>query len=501
MISVDSHRPAHDLPTAPVIGGGQRFDLPTAPVANPARLSQTVGSFALADEKVVEQVVSYAAHAGSAWGQLTGSERGRMMLAAADALEIGIADRATTLTREQGKVLWESQLDIGGAPRLLRYYAELAPRLDEEEVVEDERGTTVVRRVPMGPTVVIVPWNYPVYLCMMVLAPALAAGNPVIVKPSEFAPIALTETLTTLASNLPPGVVSVVPGLGHEAGSALVRHPKVRKVLFTGGVETGRSVLRDAAHNIASVSLELGGNDPAIVLDSAKLDDEMIREIRRSVYTCSGQVCFNIKRIYVQRGAYDRFVSLFREAVDELVVGDGMDPDSSIGPLNNQRQFDAVTGLLARTRASGARVDTLGRQLDPDSWQEGHFMLPSIVTDAPQTADIVALEQFGPSVPILSFDDVSDAVDLANDTEFGLAASVWSDDVDEALTIGRRIEAGSVFVNNHRVGSSDMTMPFGGMKRSGLGRNHGMWAIDECSELQALSHRPNTAAFPGPATT
>ena len=485
------------LATASVTGGGRSFAVPTAPVHNPARAAEVVGTFALAGADVVDQVVSYAAREGSVWSRMTGAERGRAMAAAADALEVEAAERARTLTLEQGKVLWESQLDVSGAPRLLRYYAELAPRVDEEELVEDQRGITVVRRTPMGPTVVIVPWNYPVYLCMMVMAPALAAGNPVIVKPSELAPLALTQTLEVLASHLPPGVVSVVPGLGGEAGSALVRHPLVRKVLFTGGVETGRSVLTDAAHGITSVSLELGGNDPAVVLDSAVLDDDMMREIRRSVYTCSGQVCFNIKRIYVHRSLHDRFVSMFRDAVDELVVGDGLDPSSSIGPLNNPRQLASVRDLLERTRSSGATVETLGRKLDAASWDGGHFMLPSIVTGAPQGSDIVALEQFGPTVPILAFDDVDEVVGLANDTEFGLAASVWSRDVDAALAVGRQIQAGSVFVNSHRVGSSDMTMPFGGMKRSGLGRNHGMWAVDECSELQALSHRPDTSAFPG----
>jgi len=347
---------------------------------------------------------------------------------------------------------------------------------------------------------VIVPWNYPVYLCMMVLAPALAAGNPVIVKPSEFAPLALTETLSILARQLPPGVVNVVPGTGPEAGAALVSHPLVRKVLFTGGTQTGRSVLRGAAENITSVSLELGGNDPALVLESAVVDDQLIGEMRRTVYTCTGQVCFNVKRIYVHRSLYDEFVDQFKSAVDEIVVGDGLHPESTIGPLNNRRQWESVTALVAETERQGGTVDVLGTAHPEARWDEGHFMLPSVITGVGHEATIVGCEQFGPTVPILPFDDEGDAVRMANDTEFGLAASVWSNDVDHALSLGRRIEAGSVFVNSHRVGSSDMTMPFGGMKRSGLGRNHGMWAIDECSELQALSHRPDTSAFPGPPT-
>lgn len=487
--------------TAAVLSGSADFAAELAPVLSPARPSEVVGWYAQASAAVVDEVVRTAAAAAPLWDGLGAPERGRLMAAAATALEDGIAERAELLTREQGKVLWESRLDVGGAPRLLRYYADLASTLDAEEVVRDERGMTVIRRVPMGPTVVIVPWNYPVYLCMMVLAPALAAGNPVIVKPSELAPLALTETLAILASHLPPGVVNVVPGSGPETGAALVSHPLVRKVLFTGGTRTGQSVLRGAAENITSVSLELGGNDPAIVLESAVVDDELVREIRRSVYTCTGQVCFNVKRIYVHRSLYDDFVDRFKAAVDEIVVGDGLHPESTIGPLNNRSQWESVTDLLARTEGQGGTVDVLGRAHPEARWDEGHFMLPSVVTGVGHEATVVGCEQFGPTVPILPFDDEDEAIRMANDTEFGLAASVWSDDVDHALALGRRLEAGSVFVNSHRVGSSDMTMPFGGMKRSGLGRNHGMWAIEECSELQALSHRPDTASFPGPPTT
>lgn len=467
-------------------------------VRNPARREEVVGRFALADAAVVDAVVAAAEQAGRAWGALAGAERAELLRRAADALDHDVATRAELLTREQGKVLWESRLDVGGASRLLRYYAELAEEAAREEVVEDARGTTVIRRTPVGPTVVIVPWNYPVFLCLMGLAPALAAGNPVIVKPSEYAPLALTETLALLSAALPEGVLSVVPGLGTEAGGALVTHPGVRKVVFTGGTATGRAILRDAAEQIKSVSLELGGNDPAIVLDSARLDDDTIRELRHSVYTCTGQVCFNVKRIYVHRSRHDELVELLRAAVDEIAVGDGLDARSTIGPLNNQRQFDAVRALVEQTRADGAKVETLGSAVDPAGWEQGWFLRPSIVTGIPHEAPLVACEQFGPLVPIVPFDDVEQAVAWANDTEFGLAASVWSEDAAHALEVGRRIRAGSVFVNSHRVGSTDMSMPFGGMKQSGLGRNHGMWAIDECSELQALAHRPDTAAFPGP---
>jgi aldehyde dehydrogenase len=434
-------------------------------VHNPARTAEVVGEYALADAATVDAVVTACAAAAPLWAALPGAERGRLLADAAAAIDTGIAGRAQLLSSEQGKVLWESRLDVGGAPFLLRYYAQLAERVDQEELVEDERGTSIVRRLPIGPTVVIVPWNAPVYLCMMSLAPALAAGNPVVVKPSEYAPLVLTDVLETLSRALPAGVLSVVPGLGGEAGSALVADPRIRKVVFTGGTTTGREVLRTAAQTIKSVSMELGGNDPAIVLDSAIIDDELIRQLRHAVFTTSGQVCFNVKRIYVQRRIHDEFVSRFRDAVDEIVVGDGLDPRSTIGPLINRRQFDQARGFVERARAAGAKLEELGTRLDPGAW-----------------------------------DELDQAVAWANDSEYGLAASVWSADVGHALEVARRIQSGSVFINSHRIGSSDISLPFGGMKQSGLGRNHGMWAIDECSELQAISHRPGKD-FPGPHNT
>src|SRR4051794_30637480 len=229
-------------------------------VHNPARFSEVVGRYALSTADVVDRVVQCAHAARAGWGSLTAVERGAYLARAAEAVEHDLGPRAELLTREQGKVLWESQLDLGGASRLLNYYASLAPNIDAEQVAVDERGTTIVRRLPMGVTALIVPWNYPVYLCLMGLAPALMAGNPVIVKPSEFAPLAITQTLATISAELPPGVLSVVPGTGAQAGTALVSHPLVRKVVFTGGTSTGRAILRNAAETIKSVSLELGGN-------------------------------------------------------------------------------------------------------------------------------------------------------------------------------------------------------------------------------------------------
>ncbi|GAB3615629.1 aldehyde dehydrogenase [Okibacterium endophyticum] len=487
-----------ELAVADVVSPVAATGLPYAEVFDPAHRSTVVGRYVLADADTVDRVVSFAAAAGRDWARLTGHERAAYLRAAADAVTADERSRAVLLTREQGKVLWESEVDVHSPARALRQNADLAETLDEDEVVVDARGTTILRRLPMGPTAVIVPWNYPIYLSLAGVAPALAAGNPVIVKPSEFAPLAITRTLELIAKVLPPGVLSVLPGDGATAGRALVSHPLIRKVIFTGGTVTGRQVVKDAADTLKSVSLELGGNDPAFVLDSAELSDDVIRELLRAVFTCSGQICINVKRIYVQRSRYAEFVAKFSDAANEIAVGPGLDPESTMGPVNNSKQFDAVTRIIEQTRGH-ADLRTLGRKVDPRGWDHGNFILPSIALDPPRDAPLVTLEQFGPVIPVLPFDDELDVIAEANVSEFGLASSIWSTDVEHALALARQVEAGSVFVNSHRMGSSDQSMPFGGIKQSGLGRNHGMWAIEECMELQAIAHRASPSEFPGPS--
>lgn len=484
---------------ARVVIGNEHVPSDYAPVVNPARNQEIVGHYALGTADHVERAVQTAHEAASAWGALGADGRAVLMSAAVPKLRSDVDGRARLLTREQGKVLWESLTDVGGPPAILEYFLGLAPEFGAPVATEDERGRIVTMRRPMGVTAVIVPWNYPVYLAFQHIVPALLAGNPVIVKPSEYAPLALTATVEILAQALPPGVLNVVPGSGAEVGTALTRHRLVRKVLFTGSTATGRRILHAGADTVKSVTLELGGNDPAIVLEDAKFTDDRISEMVRAVYTCAGQVCFNVKRIYVHESRIKEFTDSFAAAVDDIVVGNGLDERSTIGPLNNGPQFERVQGLLNEATADGGTVRTLGRKLSEESWLEGYFLLPSIVTGLPDAHNLVTCEQFGPVVPIVPFRTEEEALKLANDSEFGLAASVWSDDVDHAMSVAAQIEAGSVFINVHRMGASDMTMPFGGIKQSGLGRTHGMIALEECSDVQVIAHRANTDRFPGPA--
>lgn len=486
-------------PEAPVLVAGERVGSLYQPVVNPARTAEVVGQVAIGTAEHVDRAVAAAAAAFPGWSGLPVHERSAQLANAAAAITAIAGPLAELLTREQGKVLWESRVDVGGAAHILGWYTEQADVLAEDRVFrQDARGTVWTGRRPMGVTGVIVPWNSPVYLAFLGIAPALLAGNTVVVKPSEFAPLTLSRVLDVLAAHLPAGVVNVVPG-GAEAGAAIAAHPRVRKVFFTGSTATGQSVMRAAAGNLKNISLELGGNDPAIVLESARVTDRMVDELVKSVFTASGQICFNVKRIYVHRDHHREFLDRYTAAVDRLVVGNGLDPRSTMGPINNRPQFDRVTALVERTRDSGATVTTVGSRLDPVGWEDGLFLLPSIVSDVPPGAEVVTCEQFGPVVPVLPFDTDEAVIGYANDTEFGLGASVWSEDRDHALRVARRLESGSVFLNVHRMGASDVSMPFGGFKGSGMGRGHGLTALEACTELQTIADHVDVSGFPGPA--
>lgn len=485
----------------PIIPGmGLAVPTPLEPLLNPADLDETVGYCALGTAVTAERAVGAASDAFKDWSALGALERGRLLRLAAERLRVEEeGELPRLLTREHGKPLWESRLDVAGAATVLDYYAGLAEEYDRSTSVRTPIGEATLVRRPLGVTAVIVPWNYPVYLAFLMLVPALLAGNSVVVKPSELAPLTLTKVLEKLAALLPPGVLCVAQGAG-EVGAFLAAHPAIRGLYFTGSTETGKSIARSGAGNLKRLGLELGGNDPAILLDGAAFDDETIRELVRGVFTSSGQVCYSIKRIYVPAGRRAEFESRFIAACDELVVGNGLDPDVDMGPVNNAAQFEVVTKLTRGAARAGANVVSVGRKADPARWDAGYFLLPSIVTEVDSRDPVVTTEQFGPVVPIVGYEDVDDAIALANGTEHGLAASLWSADPSEALALAGRVDAGSVFVNAHRLGCSPLALPFGGTKQSGVGRRHGFVALEESSEMQSIVHVQDRSRLPGPGT-
>lgn len=484
---------------APVVDGQSVAVADSIPVANPADAAHPVGSTALADVDVLDRAVGAASAAFAAWRDLGAVARGTLIREGADALEAHIDDIAATIAAEVGKPLADARGDIGGSIAMLRSFVALVTELEQNEDRIGLPGTgqasfVRIRHVPVGPVGVIGPWNTPVFLAFNGIAPALASGCTVVVKPPAEAPLGLTATLRILAAHLPPGVLNVVPGRGSVIGSALAAHPGIRAVMFTGGTHAGRSVAVAGASNVKKVALELGGNDAAIVLADARIDDDLVTEMAAGCFSVSGQVCFNIKRIYVHRSRHDEFIERFSAAVSRIVVGDPFDPTVHMGPLTTREGYENALRLLEAARTAGADVVPLGIRAASADWDSGTYIAPTLVTGLPHDHELVLDEQFAPIIPVVPFDTDDEAIYETNRTEFGLSSSVWSADVTHAEDVARRIEAGNTYINVHRLGASVPLAPFGGVKQSGSGRTHGLHSLHHCTEEHAI------IAFDDPST-
>jgi acyl-CoA reductase-like NAD-dependent aldehyde dehydrogenase len=476
---------------ASVVDGERRRDDAWSPVRSPADPKVVIGEHAVSSPDQVRAAVAAAVRAFPQWRDLGVAARAELMTAAADELAALAPLAGRVIGLEVGKVAAESTVDANGACALLGAFADLASAVMRPVDLTGEEGTrpaaaAELHRVPVGPVAVIAPWNTPAYLTFHMISPALAAGCPVVVKPPEATPLAVTALLERLATMLPPGVVNVVQGPGDPVGEQLVSHPAVRAVMFTGGVIAGRRIMALAADTLKKVHLELGGNDPALILDSAVVDDTLLRELVAGAYSSTGQICYNVKRIYVHRSHYDALVDGLREMLSGLVVGDPFDPDAHIGPLTTEKGYTRTRRLLAGLAASGATVHRAGVRGRTAKWDDGYFVDPHVVTGMPPDAPLVVEEQFAPVLPVLPFNSDDEAVAEANRTEYGLGSSVWSRDTDHAMAVALRIEAGNTFINVHRVGASVRSVPFGGVKQSGLGRNRGTYSFEACTEEHAV---------------
>ena len=473
-------------------------DVPTrvySEVRDPGRLTDVVGEVAVGTTEDVDRAVAAAHEAFKTWRGCSLEERIERLRAAAQALEMRSAELADLLVREQGMLRRDTLRDAFNGVNSLREAAAMADPFLCAEEFDDGESWVRVEKIPVGVVAAIVPWNAPMSLTMGKIGPALAAGNTVVVKPSPFAPLAVSEALKTVARYFPPGVINFVHGEG-DVGPALTHHRLVRKISFTGGTRTGRAVMAAAALSIKNIGLELGGNDPAIVLDDVSPSD-IVSEIIKGVFPRSGQVCYAIKRIYVPTPMYSRFCDALCEAVDAYQVGHGADPRSTFAPMNNHAQYSFVCGLIERARGSGATVRELGGQVDPAGWHNGYYLRPTVVHDVPADAEIVLTEQFGPVIPVIAYDTEEQALAMANATEYGLGSSIWSPDIERASRLAQRVDAGMTFINSHaRTALGGRHMPFGGIKQSGLGRAGTTVGLSEYVEYHATSlNRKGVPAF------
>lgn len=446
-------------------------------VVNPA----TGACFTQAPSFTPAELDTIIARAGAAWPAWRSDPTARRaaLAAAADAVESAEDALAELLTREQGKPLAESHAEVSRTAARLRYFSELVP--ETVRLAHGMRGVdSEVHWRSLGPVAAIVPWNFPVQLASAKIAPALAAGNPVVLKPSPHTPVATLLLGSVLSSVLPAGVVTVVTG-PEPLGARLVRHPGIRRVTFTGSIPTGRMVAQDSASALKRAALELGGNDAAIILDDADMDG-IGDALFWSAFRNCGQVCMAVKRVYAPARRYDDAVDALAQRAKEVMVGDGMDEATRIGPVSNLPQLEKVERLVDEALADGARAAG-GRRLDGP----GYFFAPTVLVDVPPDSPVVCQEQFGPVLPVLPYARLDEAVAAANSTEFGVGGSVWGTDLDRAQAVAEQLECGTAWINRHAELALDQ--PFTGAKNSGLGVVGGPWSLYD-NLRPFVVHRP-----------
>ena len=459
-------------------------------IVNPARPSEVVGHAAAASRDDVDAAMRAAHDAFAGWSALSMPERAAHLRHVAEHLNADAEDtaaRARLLTREHGKTLFETNIEVTRLADRLAQVAGFADHLAAEDTVSGKMFDTVVTRKSRGVSLLIVPWNWPLAILGSKLPHALLAGNTVVIKLSEFATLAPAQTIMKIAAMLPPGVVNLVTGDGTVIGDDLVTHPLVRQVNFTGSIRVGRHVMQKAAENITPVTLELGGNDPGILLDDAPLSPEFFKKLYISCFLTTGQICMALKRLYVPRAMFDDVVDGLGAVIDNQVIGDGLKEGVTMGPLTTPQQKRAVETMLEEAKAAGQDIRYFGRIENEAEFAEGRFLRPSLVINADPALSVVKDEQFGPALPVIPYDGEDEAVAMANDSEYGLSSSVWSDDPARAVTLARRLEAGFTNINAHGPTAMDGLSPFGGVKQSGIGRNFGHDGVRQFQETQSIS--------------
>ena len=447
----------------------------TLDVINPAT-GRTLTAAPRADRAQLEQAVAAAKAAFPTWSATPLQHRAALLVKLAEALEAEQGEFARLLTQEQGKPLPQALWEIDWAIAALRYFATLD--LPPKVLKEDATQKIVRQHKALGVVAAITPWNFPVILLIFKVAPAPLAGNTVVAKPAPTTPLTTLKFGELCAGILPPGVVNVIVDQ-NDLGTALTSHPDVAKVAFTGSTATGKKVMASAAGSLKRLTLELGGNDAAIVLGDTDPKD-VAPKIYAAAMANAGQVCIAIKRLYVHDSIYDAVCDELGRLARETVVGDGLEPGTQMGPIQNQAQFEKVKGFLEDARQNG-KIVAGGGVLE----REGYFVQPTIVRDIRDDGQLVREEQFGPVLPVLRYSDIDEVIDRANDTDFGLGGSVWSSDRDRAFGVAARINSGTVWVNKHLDLGPDI--PYAGAKQSGIGTELGQEGLEEFTQATIIN--------------
>lgn len=420
------------------------------------------------------EAIAAAKAAFPKWKALSFDEREKYLDDFADALAEHREDFKVLLCKEQGKPAHHPQnICIDFTIQWIKDYAKM--RIKPQIIEDNEKHTIVVDHVPIGVVGMIMPWNFPFLLALWQIAPALLAGCPIVLKPSSFTPLTALRFGEIAAQIFPDGVFNVVPGKGSEVGAALGDSVDVAKIAFTGSTGTGKQLMEQAASTVKRLTLEMGGNDACIVLPDAEIDKD-IPQIAWGALGNSGQWCIAVKRIYVHESIYDEFLAKFIDFVSKLKMGDGMDPATDLAPINNKRQYNKLIAMLDDIKKNGYKIAyqaKLGDNCDPN----GNYIPITVVDNPPEDSKIVQDEQFGPIIPIIKWSDLDDVIEKANATRFGLGGSVWGKDRKNAEAVARRVDSGTIWVNEIHIHAVEI--PFGGIKESGLGVENGMVGLEE----------------------
>ncbi|MEI9930308.1 MAG: aldehyde dehydrogenase family protein [Rhizomicrobium sp.] len=448
----------------------------TLDVINPAT-EEVFATCARASSKQLDRAVAAANRAFPSWSNTSMAARRAALQKIADLIEAHVSELARLLTQEQGKPIADATGEVAGLAAFFRYFTTLDLPV---EVIEDTPERKVeLHRKPLGVIAAIIPWNFPLILIGLKVPPALLAGNTVILKPAPTTPLSTLRLAEFLKDALPPGVLNVIAD-ANDLGDALTSHPDIRKISFTGSTATGKKVMASAAKTLKRITLELGGNDAAIVLDDVD-PSAAAPDIFQGAFMNSGQVCGAIKRLYVHESIYDRMCDELAALATAAVVGDGLEQGTQLGPLQNKMQFEKVKALIESARADGTLL------AGGEAPRRGYFIRPIIVRDISDGTRLVDEEQFGPVLPVIRYSDLDDAIRRANASPYGLGGSVWSSNREKARAIALRMETGMVWINKH----PDVAphIPGGGAKQSGIGIEMGQDGLNEFTQLQVINIR------------
>ena len=458
-----------------LIGGALVTGTATMEVINPATgvAFTTVPRGTAAD---ADAAIAAAKAAQPAWGARPMAERRLGLVALADAIAAQADELARLITLEQGKPLAEAQGEVAWTQGYLRHYATL--ELPDRIIQDDATGHIAVRHVPLGVVVGIIAWNFPLLVACWKIGPAVLAGNAIVLKPAPTTPVTALALGAICRDIFPAGIVNIITD-ANDLGPHLTAHPDVAKVGFTGSTATGKAIAANGANTLKRVTLELGGNDAAIVLDDVDVR-ATAQAIFGSAFLNCGQVCLAIKRAYVHADIYDAMCAELARLAQEAIVGDGLEQGTGIGPIQNKAQYEKVKGFLDAARAEGTIIAG-GEALE----RAGYFIAPTIVRDVTDGAKIVDEEQFGPILPVIKFDNIDDVIARANASEYGLGGSVWGGDIDRAIAVANRMATGQVWVNQHiAIGPH---IPMAGFKQSGLGAEQSVEGLAEYTQLQVVN--------------